>query len=125
MSYNARNVMLLKRKDMIGQRIKELRLINNLKQEDIANAAGVTITTYIKWEKEETEPKATQIFLICKKLNITVGSLFGLEGESESTILKANLKRIEMLSEKEQECLNQVIDAVLLKSQVEKVQNIK
>ncbi|WP_416308572.1 helix-turn-helix transcriptional regulator [Neptunicella sp. SCSIO 80796] len=52
--------------------IKDARLKQNLKQEDAAEAVGVTVQTYSKWENGKTEPKASQIVKIAKTLNISI-----------------------------------------------------
>lgn len=44
---------------MIGSVLKEARALRNLCQPEVARLVGVTKQTYLKWENDTTEPKAT------------------------------------------------------------------
>ena len=55
----------------IGSVIKKRREQLNLKQEDVAKLAKVTVTTYSKWENDKTEPKGSQIKELSKILNLS------------------------------------------------------
>ncbi|MBF4333402.1 XRE family transcriptional regulator, partial [Vibrio anguillarum] len=46
---------------MIGDVLKEARIKINLSQSDMASKVGVTKQTYMKWENNITEPKASQV----------------------------------------------------------------
>mgnify|MGYP001021545177 CR=1 FL=1 len=50
----------------LGEVIKNARLRKNIKQAEIAKEIGVTVQTYIKWEANETEPKASQVAKLSK-----------------------------------------------------------
>ncbi len=56
---------------MIGSVLKEARALKNLSQPEVANLVGVTKQTYLKWENDTTEPKATQVYRLAKVLGIT------------------------------------------------------
>jgi len=55
--------------------IKEARLKKNLKQEEAAKLAGVTVQTYSKWENGKTEPKASQVAIVSKSLNVSTDAI--------------------------------------------------
>jgi len=55
--------------------IKEARLKKNLKQEEAAKLAGVTVQTYSKWENGKTEPKASQVAVISKALDVSTDAI--------------------------------------------------
>jgi len=55
--------------------IKDARLKRNLKQEDAAKLAKVTVQTYSKWENGKTEPKASQVALISEALGISTNAI--------------------------------------------------
>ncbi len=60
--------------------IKKARLKKNLKQEDAAKLAGVTVQTYSKWENGKTEPKASQVGKLSKILGVSTNAIcFGKE----------------------------------------------
>lgn len=56
---------------MIGATLKEARTKTNLSQYDMAEKLGVTKQTYMKWENDITEPKASQIVKLAEILGIT------------------------------------------------------
>jgi transcriptional regulator with XRE-family HTH domain len=59
----------------IGSVIKDSRIRKNLKQSAVAADVGVTVQTYIKWENDETEPKASQIAKLSGILGVSSNSI--------------------------------------------------
>lgn len=55
----------------IGSTIKERREALNMKQDDLAERVGVTVQTMSKWERDLTEPKASQVYKLAKALKVT------------------------------------------------------
>lgn len=55
----------------IGSTIKSRREVLNIKQDDLAEQVGVTVQTMSKWERDLTEPKASQVYKLSKALKIT------------------------------------------------------
>jgi transcriptional regulator with XRE-family HTH domain len=55
----------------IGNTLKDRRISLNVKQEDIAEQMGVTVQTVSKWERDLTEPKASQVCQLSSILKIT------------------------------------------------------
>ncbi len=55
----------------IGNALKDRRISLNVKQEDLAEQMGVTVQTVSKWERDLTEPKASQVCQLSKILKIT------------------------------------------------------
>jgi transcriptional regulator with XRE-family HTH domain len=55
----------------IGNTLKNRRVALNIKQEDLAEQLGVTDQTVSKWERDLTEPKASQICQLSEILKIT------------------------------------------------------
>ncbi|HHG3261605.1 TPA: helix-turn-helix transcriptional regulator [Vibrio parahaemolyticus] len=60
---------------MIGSVLKEVRTLKNLSQPDIAKLVGVTKQTYLKWENDVTEPKATQVNKLAEVLGISANEI--------------------------------------------------
>lgn len=54
----------------IGRKLREVRERKNLLQEEIANAAGISITYYAGIERGEENPTITVIENMCKALKI-------------------------------------------------------
>lgn len=55
----------------IGNTLKNRRIALNIKQEDLAEQLGVTDQTVSKWERDVTEPKASQVCQLSQILKIT------------------------------------------------------
>ena len=64
-------------------RIKEFREAANMSQEDLADAAGVSISQISRFENGSREPRLHEIVSIGAKLNVPVGVLIGEESEPE------------------------------------------
>jgi transcriptional regulator with XRE-family HTH domain len=55
----------------VGSTIKERRESLSMKQDDLANKVGVTVQTMSKWERDLTEPKASQVYKLSKALKLS------------------------------------------------------
>ncbi|CAK3421167.1 MULTISPECIES: helix-turn-helix domain-containing protein [Vibrio] len=55
----------------VGSVLKDKRIELNIKQEDIAEQMKVTVQTVSKWERDITEPKATQVSKLSQILKIS------------------------------------------------------
>lgn len=55
----------------IGEVLKNRRVSLSIKQEDVAERMDVTVQTVSKWERDITEPKAKQVAMLSKILNIS------------------------------------------------------
>ncbi len=55
----------------IGNTLKSRRVALNIKQQDLAEQLGVTDQTVSKWERDITEPKASQVYQLSQILKIT------------------------------------------------------
>ncbi|PMM41248.1 helix-turn-helix domain-containing protein [Vibrio splendidus] len=55
----------------IGSVLKERRIELGVKQEDLAEQMTVTVQTVSKWERNVTEPKASQVLKLSEVLNIS------------------------------------------------------
>ena len=62
----------------ISDRIKELRIENNLSQKSLAEHIGVSQKAIDFWEKGTNEPKATYVIRLAKFFNVTTDYLLGL-----------------------------------------------
>ena len=70
----------------IGSVLKDRRIALNIKQEDIAEQIGLTVQTVSKWERDVTEPKASQVAQLSKILKISEKEICGGEIGVESSI---------------------------------------
>lgn len=70
----------------IGTKIRELRLRNELTQNDLAEFLGVSSQAISRWEIGITYPDLELIPSIANCFNVTIDELFGCEGEREERI---------------------------------------
>lgn len=70
----------------LGDRIKELRKRDGRKQEDLANALGVTNQAVSRWEKDGSYPDIEMIPAIANYFGISIDELFGYENDRENKI---------------------------------------
>lgn len=70
----------------LGQKIKELRKRDGRKQEDLANALGVTNQAISRWEKDGSYPDMEMIPAIANYFGITIDELFGYENDRDKKI---------------------------------------
>ena len=70
----------------LGERIKELRKQSGRKQEDLANALGVTSQAISRWEANGGYPDMEMIPGIANYFGITIDELFGYKSDREAKI---------------------------------------
>ncbi len=63
----------------IGEKIKELRMQNNLSQEDLASCCKVKQSAVSKWERGATVPSAEVVANLAKFFKVSAGYLLGIE----------------------------------------------
>lgn len=76
----------------IGNKIKELRKRDGRKQEDLANALGVTCQAVSRWEANGGYPDMEMIPAIANYFNVSIDELFGYSKDREEK-LKAILSK--------------------------------
>ena len=59
-------------------RLKELRIANNLSQMQLANILGISQSAIAKWELGKTEPTASAIIIVAKYFNESADYILGL-----------------------------------------------
>ena len=78
----------------IGQKIKELRMGNNLTQEELAEELGVSFQAVSRWENSLTYPDITLLPVIANMFDVTIDWLLDLESykkkEDIDKIIKQN-----------------------------------
>ena len=60
----------------IGERIKELRIENNLSQMQLAKTIGVSQKAIDYWERNVNEPKASYIIMLVQTFQISFDDFF-------------------------------------------------
>lgn len=70
----------------IGNIIRELRRRDSRKQEDLANALGVTCQAVSRWEANKGYPDIEMIPAIANFFHVSIDELFGYDGDRERKI---------------------------------------
>lgn len=70
----------------LGEKIKELRKRDGRKQEDLANALGVTAQAVSRWELGGSYPDMSMIPAIANYFHITIDALFGYNNDRDTKI---------------------------------------
>ncbi len=91
----------------IGEKIKALRKRSGRKQEDLANALGVTPQAISRWEANGGYPDMGMIPVIANYFHITIDELFGYDNDRNRIILEFNDRAQAMLNENQDmtECI--------------------
>ena len=94
----------------IGQRIAELRRQNNLSQEALGEALGVTRQSISKWESDGALPEIEKLVAMSRLFGVSVGALLVVEEETpaegtepgktrqESELSEAQLRMVEEIA---------------------------
>ena len=83
---------------MIGKRIKQARIDQNMTQMALADAMGVSYQAVSNWERGNSMPDISKLGDLCKTLNLTVNALLGLE-ETESNAVTKVIDKEELTME--------------------------
>lgn len=98
----------------IGNIIRELRRRDSRKQEDLANALGVTCQAVSRWEANKGYPDIEMIPAIANFFHVSIDELFGYDGDREEKIRNIIEKSERAINANEDltECVEMLRDAV-------------
>ncbi len=63
---------------ILAERMKKMRIENNMKQTDVAGALGLSISAYCRYEYGQREPNATTIAAMARLFQVSADYLLGL-----------------------------------------------
>ncbi len=75
---------------ILAQRMKELRLENKMKQAEVAEAIGISITAYCNYEYGQRDPQTATLVALAKLYQVSTDYLLGLDGPQTSKIILAS-----------------------------------
>ncbi|WP_172562503.1 S24 family peptidase [Vibrio furnissii] len=75
-------------KETIGERIRRVRKELKLTQQQVASSIGVSPTSLVFWERNETTPKGSNLIALCKKLRVDPQWL--QTGKGEQQVINGN-----------------------------------
>ena len=74
---------------MIGKRIKQARIDQNMTQMALADAMGVSYQAVSNWERGNSMPDISKLGDLCAAIDLTVNELLGLEESKPNAVTKA------------------------------------
>lgn len=97
---------------MIGERLAELRKLNGEKQQVLAKALSVSVSTVRSWEHDKSSPDHSTLVAICRRYHTSSDFLLGLSDYDPSD--KARIQR-QRLTEEEQNEMHRYEEYLLWK----------
>lgn len=75
---------------MIGDKIKELRKLNDITQQDLANKLGISFQALSNYENNRRTPNIELIKKLCVLFNCTADELLEIDSPSERAKVQIN-----------------------------------
>lgn len=76
---------------MIGRRLREVRQLRNLTQEELAERANVGNRQIWRYENEETRPDSDVVARIASALQVSADYLIGLTDDANVNLIESDL----------------------------------
>lgn len=86
-----------KRRMMLGNRLKELRISHQLTQEELAKQLYVTRQTISNWENNKGQPELENIILLSEVFQVSINELLNQENFQKQTSKKIEVGKRAML----------------------------
>lgn len=85
----------------LSEKIKKIRLDNNLSQKDFANKIGISTSSIQKYEYGNVKPSSEILFKILKVFNISEKDFFNNSSlsDDEISIIKMDMELLEVISD--------------------------
>lgn len=109
---------------LLLENIKRIRKEKGLSQKDVAEGAGMLVPTYSRLERGGSNPGLSTIVKIANSLNVSVVELFQTSDIKDRSMAQ-KLEIIENLSEYNRNVVGVMIDTVIEKDKLEKLQEVK
>ena len=114
-------------KQLIGDRVKELRNLKNLSQQELADKIKLSKSQMNRYENRGVQPPADVLNKLADILDTTVDFLINGDSnqKAKATLKDAELlqqfKAIEEMNENDKNVIKTLIDAFLTKRQIQKL----
>ena len=109
---------------LLLENIKRIRKEKAMSQKDVAEKADMLVPTYSRLERGGSTPGLATIVKIAKSLEVPVVELF-LTSEIKDRSIAQKLEVINDLSEYNKNVVNIMLDSLIEKDRVEKIQEVK
>lgn len=109
---------------LLRENIKRIRKEKGLNQKDIADKAQMLVPTYSRLERGGSTPGLATIVKIAHALDVSILELFQ-SSEIKDRSIAQKLEIIQKLSKYNQNVVNILLDSIIEKDRLEKVQDVK
>ena len=110
--------------ELLLRNIKRIRTEKGLTQQDVANGADMLVPTYSRLERGGANPSLGSMYRVATALGVEVRELLK-PSEIKDRSLAEKLEYINRLSESDRGIVELLIDTVLEKSRLERLQDSK
>ena len=95
-------------------RLKELRKLNKLTQDEVAKTLNVSRATYNGYELGKYEPNIESLCILAKLYNVSVDELIGYDNKIDNSKSKVGniINQLNNMSDKQLTALSQFIEAI-------------
>ena len=104
--------------------IKRIRKEKGLTQQEVADGADMLVPTYSRLERGGSNPSLTSIVRIASALNVSVVELL-LSSEIKDRSIAQKVEMVENLSEYNRNVANIMLDSLIEKDRLEKLQEVR
>ncbi|MEM6719565.1 MAG: helix-turn-helix transcriptional regulator [Bacteroidota bacterium] len=111
-------------KELLLANIKRIRKEKGMSQQDVSEKAGMLTPTYSRLERGGSTPGLASIVRIAEALEVTVVELFQTTEIKDRSVAQ-KLEMIQGLSEYNKNVVNIILDSMIEKDRVEKLQDVK
>ncbi len=77
--YYHNGIMSITMKVFLGERLKELRVINGYTQKDVAQKLGINAVTYLHYEKSQRQPTLELLADMAALYDVSIDYLLGIQ----------------------------------------------
>ncbi|AVF61863.1 helix-turn-helix transcriptional regulator [Vibrio sp. Vb2880] len=108
---------------MLNENIKRLREEKGVTQLEMAKSVGASAKTVMNWESGKTEPKASELVLIAKRLGVSVNEVLGREQNPHERLIEKISSAIGDFNDAEIESLSIMVEGLYLRNQSNRARN--
>ncbi len=106
---------------MLKERLKEIREASGLSQKKVASEIGVSNQTIQKWEKGESEPRASDLIKMSGIYSVSIEEICIGKRTELNEQLSIKIREAEKLSDKEKYCLDTIIEAMIIRHRTREI----
>ena len=110
--------------NILSENLKRIRKEKKLSQVVIAERSGVITSTYSRVESCQVAPNLSTLEKLAEAMEVPIAEFFREEKKVEATVLD-KLEKIDTMSEYNQNVVTILLDSIIEKDRVEKLQDIK